>query len=134
MTTRNCDLSRRKRENNTYNILILFMYFSSDQIFFYYRLRGMGSDEERTGGRSKEKEETLASSCSVCGSPAAAHLHYGAVSCYSCRAFFRRGRPRQARCVQGADDCTISPNNRKSCKAGRHSLRVTASSLTLNKT
>ena len=59
----------------------------------------MGSDEERTGGRSKEKEETLASSCSVCGSPAAAHLHYGAVSCYSCRAFFRRGQPKQVRWV-----------------------------------
>ena len=27
--------------------------------------------------------------CSVCGDAAATHLHYGAVSCYSCRAFFR---------------------------------------------
>ena len=61
------------------------------------------SDEE-TGGtkekeKGKEKDENLSSSCSVCGSPAAAHLHYGAVSCYSCRAFFRRGQPKQVRWV-----------------------------------
>jgi hypothetical protein len=42
----------------------------------------------------------LKSECSVCGSPAAAHLHYGAISCYSCRAFFRRGPPRQVRSVE----------------------------------
>ena len=66
----------------------------------------MGSDEESAGGggggrggggKTKEKEESLSSACSVCGSPAAAHLHYGAVSCYSCRAFFRRGQPKQVR-------------------------------------
>ena len=62
----------------------------------------MGSDEESGGGgggrlKEKEKEEILSSACSVCGSPAAAHLHYGAVSCYSCRAFFRRGQPKQVR-------------------------------------
>ena len=52
---------------------------------------GQGGDKE--GG----KEEALAAECSVCSSPAAAHLHYGAVSCYSCRAFFRRGQPKQVR-------------------------------------
>ena len=31
----------------------------------------------------------LQASCSVCGDAAASHLHYGAISCYSCRAFFR---------------------------------------------
>ena len=54
------------------------------------------SDEETGGGKGKGKEE-LAAECSVCGQPAAAHLHYGAVSCYSCRAFFRRGQPKQVR-------------------------------------
>ena len=27
-------------------------------------------------------------SCSVCSAPAAIHLHYGAISCYSCRLHF----------------------------------------------
>lgn len=28
--------------------------------------------------------------CKVCKEPAAKHIHYGAVTCFSCRAFFRR--------------------------------------------
>ena len=28
--------------------------------------------------------------CKVCFEPAAKHIHYGAVTCFSCRAFFRR--------------------------------------------
>ena len=32
--------------------------------------------------------------CKVCGSPAPTHLNYGAIACFSCRAFFRRGRPK----------------------------------------
>jgi len=28
--------------------------------------------------------------CKVCDEPAAIHIHYGAVTCFSCRAFFRR--------------------------------------------
>ncbi len=57
------------------------------------------TDGREDGG--KEGGATmLKSECSVCGSPAAAHLHYGAISCYSCRAFFRRGTPRQVRSVE----------------------------------
>ena len=37
------------------------------------------------GGRSGGGTLLLASQCSVCGAPAADHLHYGALSCYSCR-------------------------------------------------
>ena len=29
--------------------------------------------------------------CQVCGDVANDHMHYGAITCYSCRAFFRRG-------------------------------------------
>ena len=28
--------------------------------------------------------------CKVCKEPAAKHIHYGSVTCFSCRAFFRR--------------------------------------------
>ena len=58
----------------------------------------LARDKEKEKEKEKEKAvECLAAECSVCGSPAAAHLHYGAVSCYSCRAFFRRGHPKQVR-------------------------------------
>jgi len=32
----------------------------------------------------------LTTVCGVCGSPATEVQHYGSISCYSCRAFFRR--------------------------------------------
>jgi uncharacterized Zn finger protein (UPF0148 family) len=54
-----------------------------------------GGGEE--GAREGAAAPMLKAECSVCSSPAAAHLHYGAISCYSCRAFFRRGPPRQVR-------------------------------------
>ena len=50
------------------------------------------------------KDDSLTAVCSVCGSPAAAHLHYGAVSCYSCRAFFRRGQPKQIRWISSQNE------------------------------
>ncbi len=28
--------------------------------------------------------------CRICGEPAARHMHYGAITCFSCKAFFRR--------------------------------------------
>ena len=54
-------------------------------------------DIDQSQPHGRPQDENLAAECSVCGSPAAAHLHYGAVSCYSCRAFFRRGQPKQIR-------------------------------------
>ena len=66
------------------------------------------------------KDNSLALLCSVCGSPAAAHLHYGAVSCYSCRAFFRRTAPRShsLSCRSSLGKCEISSKHKKciSCR------------------
>ena len=75
---------------------IIILEFRYKLIFFLMFQITTMSDEETGGGKGKGKEE-LAAECSVCGQPAAAHLHYGAVSCYSCRAFFRRGQPKQVR-------------------------------------
>lgn len=115
--------------------VVLFSLWNSSAI----QVGVMGSDEESGGGgRLKEKEESLSSACSVCGSPAAAHLHYGAISCYSCRAFFRRGQPKQLRweagkviqidclnklffrCIFGHGQCKISRHNRTNCKLCRY--------------
>ena len=37
--------------------------------------------------------------CKVCKEPAAKHIHYGSVTCFSCRAFFRRSIQNQVMIV-----------------------------------
>merc|ERR1711892_1567990 len=64
----------------------------------------------------QKKRSTLSSKCSVCAGPSASHLHYGAVSCYSCRAFFRRGIGKPFCCVEGTGDCSIDWTSRRSCQ------------------
>ena len=44
------------------------------------------------GGGGKSSSPSSVSTpckCSVCGDVASEHLHYGAICCFSCRAFFR---------------------------------------------
>merc|ERR1712037_202000 len=79
------------------------------------QLRGHTMD----GGESRrqpKKQQKLSRKCSVCSGPAASHVHYGAVSCYSCRAFFRRGIGKPYCCVEGKGDCTIDFTSRRSCQ------------------
>lgn len=54
--------------------------------------------------------------CAVCGDGASEHLHYGAICCFSCRAFFRRyaGR-KKCVCVRGDDKCPVDVNRRNDC-------------------
>jgi len=61
-------------------------------------------------------QSSLTRSCSVCSAPSASHLHYGAVTCYSCRAFFRRGLGKPYCCVEGTGDCSIDWTSRRSCQ------------------
>merc|ERR1711892_633086 len=63
-----------------------------------------------------KKGSAMTSCCSVCSAPSASHLHYGAVSCYSCRAFFRRGLHKPYCCVEGTGDCRIDWTSRRSCQ------------------
>lgn len=55
--------------------------------------------------------------CQVCGDKANDHIHYGAIACYSCRAFFRRGvgASDQYQCTFGLN-CEISVKTRKQCQ------------------
>ena len=61
--------------------------------------------------------ENLTAKCSVCKAPAAPHLHYGAIVCYSCRAFFRRiihkklVRKLECNFINGTRDCVKSFNS-----------------------
>ena len=49
---------------------------------------GVGSPEKPKRKRPKFIRKV---ECQVCGDTANDHIHYGAIACYSCRAFFRRG-------------------------------------------
>ena len=63
----------------------------------------------------------LDSECRVCGDPAANMLHYGAVVCFSCRAFFRRAvlERRSYTCVRGTFGCAVDAVTRTNCKRCR---------------
>ena len=62
--------------------------------------------------------------CRICGDFATIHVHYGSVSCFSCRAFFRRyvslmntvsaktGKRRTARCKRNGN-CDVTGKNSK---------------------
>ena len=74
-------------------------------------------------GRARGKaprEANLSAECLVCGGAAAAHQHYGAICCYSCRAFFRRGIMRNYSCVRGDDSCQVNSITRTNCKKCRY--------------
>merc|ERR1712227_1165290 len=64
----------------------------------------------------EKKKRRLTTVCTICNGPSASHLHYGAIACYSCRAFFRRGIGKSYCCVEGTGDCTIDWSNRRSCQ------------------
>ena len=59
------------------------------------------------------------SNCHVCGDLAIAHMHYGGVCCYSCKAFFRRatqtGKDAKYKC-KNDKECTITYTNRRACQ------------------
>ena len=60
--------------------------------------------------------------CSVCSQPMPkSRVHYGGVSCYSCRAFFRRNTQKQERNVcKEAGQCTVTHKDRKVCTDCRY--------------
>ena len=60
--------------------------------------------------------------CKVCLEPAAKHIHYGAVTCFSCRAFFRRSiqnHSSDAYKCRKEGHCDVSLKARKSCQKCR---------------
>ena len=59
--------------------------------------------------------------CQICRDRAPEHIHYGSVSCFSCRAFFRRSVPKSHQYVcAGNKQCPISVTTRKNCQYCRY--------------
>lgn len=85
-----------------------------------------------SGGSSKRNKDSTAvnnnplisetEKCKVCGEAAAKHVHYGATTCFSCRAFFRRSIQNQSTkqyiCRKGGS-CVINLKTRKNCQKCR---------------
>jgi len=67
-------------------------------------------------------EKRPVSDCHVCGDRAIAHMHYGGICCYSCKAFFRRavqnGKDKTYKCKKEMD-CEVSVNTRRGCQKCR---------------
>jgi len=58
--------------------------------------------------------------CKVCGAPASAYLHYGAIVCYSCRAFFRRAIRKNFICRVGDYSCIMEGTRSNRCRGCRY--------------
>lgn len=78
---------------------------------------GGDRDSEGTGKKKKRPKFIRIVDCQVCGDKANDHIHYGAIACYSCRAFFRRGvgASDQYQCTYG-QKCKITLKSRKQCQ------------------
>ena len=78
------------------------------------------SPSDRTGGSSKER--TICAVCLVESDNH--HIHYGALACFSCRAFFRRAHARGPagptyQCKKDKK-CDVTLKNRKKCQRCRY--------------
>nr|AID52839.1 nuclear receptor [Tigriopus japonicus] len=79
-----------------------------------------------SSGKKCKKENPLISDtekCRVCGEPAARHVHYGSVTCFSCRAFFRRSIQNKAwnnYSCRRQGQCEIMLKSRKNCQKCRY--------------
>jgi len=84
-----------------------------------------GIQTEGTNG-AMSKKRLLDALCLVCGGAAAQVHHYGAVCCFSCRAFFRRGVGRTFVCIFGDGKCRVDAITRANCKGCRYSRCLAA--------
>jgi len=61
--------------------------------------------------------------CKVCNEPAAKHVHYGAMTCFSCRAFFRRSIQNNTfgtYVCRRTKSCAINLKSRRNCQFCRY--------------
>lgn len=83
-------------------------------------LEAGGQDHLGVGQVKKGPKIPLDHACKVCGSPASAYLHYGAIVCYSCRAFFRRAIRKHFVCRAGDYSCIMEGTRSNRCRGCRY--------------
>lgn len=79
----------------------------------------MNAQMRSSSGKAKRKRPKFIRkvTCQVCGDVANDHIHYGAIACYSCRAFFRRGVNSNAPFYCSQDKrCVVTKSTRKHCQ------------------
>jgi len=95
---------------------------SEEGASYFSRQQSRDSQGEKEGEESKGKDKRPVSDCRVCGDRAIAHMHYGGICCYSCKAFFRRavqsGKDKVYRCKRSGN-CQVSLESRRSCQKCR---------------
>merc|ERR1719317_648834 len=81
-----------------------------------------GNNDSEQMNESVKDEKRPVSDCHVCGDRAIAHMHYGGICCYSCKAFFRRavqnGKDKTYKCKKDSD-CEVSVITRRGCQKCR---------------
>eukprot|EP00095_Tigriopus_kingsejongensis_P011668 snap_masked-scaffold59_size442576-processed-gene-0.17 protein:Tk11668 transcript:snap_masked-scaffold59_size442576-processed-gene-0.17-mRNA-1 annotation:"nuclear receptor 1" len=61
--------------------------------------------------------------CQICKDPSIKHLHYGAITCFSCKAFFRRtsqGNANEKFVCKNSGECNVLHKLRKKCRKCRY--------------
>ena len=84
-------------------------------------------DKKRSSQKSEEKKKPYhyvetTESCRICREPATKHMHYGAITCFSCKAFFRRAIQNDVShdfICRGDNNCEIGVQSRKHCQKCR---------------
>jgi hypothetical protein len=77
-------------------------------------------DVDEEASSKKGPRIPLDHGCKVCGAPASAYLHYGAIVCYSCRAFFRRAIRKHFVCRVGDYSCIMEGTRSNRCRGCRY--------------
>lgn len=83
-------------------------------------------DDKKTSSLKPHAQVHLLSAtenCKICGERAARHVHYGATTCFSCRAFFRRSLQKNTAAkyvCRRQSACEINCKTRKNCQYCRY--------------
>ena len=74
-------MPQRLTQHHSHPTTIMFPNYDMQSV----KAQGIGGQRKRKVDSSRHM-----TTCTVCGDVAPEHVHYGSVTCFSCRAFFRR--------------------------------------------